>query len=158
MNPKSKPSQIRALVLCALLATACAQRGEPFARYLPIPAGQARLYLYVEPATASVLAPSLYVVLDGRPLTTLRSGGYVTVPLSPGEHLVVADPSLNVVGHATQMTRMVHLFPDEPMFCGYFPGATERQGRLRCSGDPAKHELMKQCRMAPFERDSTWKP
>ena len=146
------------LALCALLVAACAQRGEPFGRYAPIPEGRGRLYVYVAPETMTALAPSLSLVLDGRSLATLSSGDYVTMTLSPGEHLIVADPSLNVIGHSTQVMRMLHIFPEEPTFCGYFPTATERQGRLRCSGDAARHEEMKQCRLAPFEPDSTWQP
>jgi hypothetical protein len=153
-----KRRRLARLALCALLVAACAQRGEPFGRYAPIPEGRGRLYLYVAPTTVTALSPSLSLVLDGRPLATLRSRGYVTVTLSPGEHLIVADPSLNVVGHSTQMTRMIQIFADEPTFCGYYPAATEREGRLRCSGEAAKHEPMKECRLAPYEPDSTWQP
>jgi hypothetical protein len=157
MNPNRK-NLCAGLALCALFVASCAQRGAPFSRYAPIPEGRGRLYLYVEPATVTAFLPSLSLLLDGRPLPTLESGDYVTLTLVPGEHLLVADPSLNVVGHSSQITRNVQIFVDEPMFCGYFPAATEGQGRLRCSSEPARHELMKQCRLAPFEADSPWQP
>jgi hypothetical protein len=147
-----------ALALCVFLSAACAQRGEPFAGYDAIPEGRGRLYVYVPPASVTALAPSVHLVLDGRPLTTLRSEGYVTVTLSPGEHLLVADPSLNVTGYSTKLVKTVHVFPGEPTFCGYFPTASNRQGRLRCTGGAEKHAMVEGCRRAALEAGAGWQP
>jgi hypothetical protein len=154
----SKARAAAALALCAFFSAACAQRGESFAGYAAIPEERGRLYIYVPPATVTALAPSVYLLLDGRPLTTLRSEGYVTVTLSPGEHLLVADPSLNVTGHSTKVVRTVHVFPGEPTLCGYFPTASNRRGRLRCSGEAANHAEIEECRLAALEADAGWQP
>jgi len=106
----------------------------------------------------TALSPSVDLVLDGRPLTTLRSEGYVTVTLLPGEHLLVADPSFSVLGYSTDVVRSVHVFPGEPTFCGYFPNAGNRQGRLRCGGEAAHHAEIEQCRLAELDGDAGWKP
>lgn len=132
----------RRIALAALLA-ACTKVPEAprFAGVDPIPESKGRVYVYRQSGTA--MPGYIDFVLDGRPLATLGYDEYVSVLLSPGSHMVVGDPSVNLSGLATGEAQTFRVRAGEPVFCGYSAEMTSLYSsswRIDCSDDAEAHE------------------
>jgi hypothetical protein len=83
------------VLAAALLLTGCGASGEQFkVGALKPTAGRALVYVY-RPSTFVGIANSevAFLHLDGRRLARIRIGGYLAVPVSPGQHKVTTTQS-----------------------------------------------------------------
>jgi hypothetical protein len=85
-----------ALLALVLLLAGCGASGQPFSTAsIAPPKSGAMLYLYRPKTIIGIGNPDVsFVHLDGKPLTRLRIGGYLALPLKPGSHEILATTSL----------------------------------------------------------------
>jgi hypothetical protein len=80
----------------ALLLAGCGATGEQFkVGAIKPPSGRALLYVYRPSTVVGIGNPDVaFLHLDGRPLTRIRIGGYLAVPISPGQHKATTTQSM----------------------------------------------------------------
>jgi hypothetical protein len=85
-----------AFLALAVLLAGCGASGQPFATAsIAPPKSGAVLYIYRAKTIIGIGNPDVsFVHLDGKPLTRLRIGGYLALPLKPGPHEILATTSL----------------------------------------------------------------
>ena len=83
------------LMLVSLLVGCVASGGDFHAELNKPEGGRARLYVYRTHTIIGIAAADVPIIhLDGRRLTRIRIGGYLMVPISPGQHELTTTESL----------------------------------------------------------------
>ena len=91
----SKARRLATLAVALFLA-GCGASGQPFTTGSIAPQkGSSVLYIYRPKTVIGIGNPDVsFIHLDGKPLTRLRIGGYLAVPVTPGRHKITTTTSL----------------------------------------------------------------
>ena len=90
--------KISALVWLGLLS-ACTITGPTFTPLENVGSQRGVIYVY-RPSNYDMGLMSALISLDGKPVASLENGGYVAVPVTPGEHTVTQKWKAGIVGNA----------------------------------------------------------
>ena len=90
-----------AIIFLVVLLSACAATGKPFIRADNPSEQEARLYVY-RPThfIQGAIYPTVY--LDSKAVGELKNGGYLTLVVTPGEHLVTLAGGFLQWGHSSR--------------------------------------------------------
>lgn len=90
--------KISALVWLGLLS-ACTITGPTFTPLENVGSQWGVIYVY-RPSNYDMGLMSALISLDGKPVASLENGGYVAVPVTPGEHTVTQKWKAGILGNA----------------------------------------------------------
>lgn len=90
--------KISALVWLGLLS-ACTITGPTFTPLDNVGSQRGVIYVY-RPSNYDMGLMSALISLDGKPVASLENGGYVAVPVTPGEHTVTQKWKAGILGNA----------------------------------------------------------
>ena len=157
--------RVAAILLSVAACGACASGadGPVFASFDPIPPGDARLYVY------NSHHPSVWILVDGRELSELRYGGYVSVALAPGKYHLAAEGADWRSRRLDDAERDIRLEPGTALVCEYWaeefglPDVSRypnvgRPTALSCSEDANDHPDLRECRRDDVFEDALWRP
>jgi hypothetical protein len=162
--------RIAVLMLVSLLL-GCVASGPEFQAELKRPEGdRARLYVYRPHTIIGIAAADVPIIhLDGQRLTRIRIGGYLMVPISPGQHKLTTTQSLlgndtgRVRGETTFMAsagaiiylRYTESFKDAtPIILPKGGAILESSGDYRFELVPEPEALAELAKTKPLEMDT----
>lgn len=90
--------KISALVWLALLS-ACTITGPTFTPLENVDSQQGVIYVY-RPSNYDMGLMSALISLDGKQVASLENGGYIAVPVTPGEHRVTQKWKAGILGNS----------------------------------------------------------
>jgi hypothetical protein len=146
--------------LAACAACASSADGPLFAGFESIPPGSARLYVY------NSHNPAVWISVNGRELSELRYGGYVSVVLAPGKYHLDAEGSDWRSRRLDPTERDIRLNAGDALVCEYW---VEKSGppypypgpwatKLNCTETADDHPDLPECRRDTVLEDALWQP
>jgi len=151
------------LLGAALLAASCAlsaPKSTHFTHYLPIPTGQARVYVYRPETSIKTPREGVLMELDVRPLAVLERDQYVSVVLPAGQHKLGSRVSAGVTFSPHLPARVVELHADRATYCRVLPipEGVVFDWDVRCSEDTESHAALRECSETSLDRTVDWQP